>query len=184
MDAPQRRGTDLNLPGLRFIPAPARNGPTERQNPIGVNMDESRNPYNRWYRRIRTSHAMSQAEVVECCRIGGLAVSRSMVDAWGRRAGTESRRAAAMTEEQFEDYARLKSQDNLSLWSPWMNSLDDSDCWTATRMGPGTFSHDTGPGTKFPACHICGGLKPGTGAENQFIAAAIGHKKTCLYYGK
>lgn len=91
---------------------------------------------------------------------------------------------ASLTEEQFEDYARLKSQDNLSLWSPWMNSLDDSDCWTATRMGPGTFSHDTGPGTKFPACHICGGLKPGTGAENQFIAAAIGHKKTCLYYGK
>lgn len=67
-------------------------------------MDECRNPYNRWYRRIRTSHAMSQAEVVECCRIGGLAVSRSMVDAWGRRAGTESRRAAAMTEEQFESF--------------------------------------------------------------------------------
>lgn len=67
-------------------------------------MDESQLDYNRWFRRIKTSHAMSRPDVVECCRIGGMEVSASMVDAWGRRAGGPDRRAAAMSKPQFEAF--------------------------------------------------------------------------------
>lgn len=67
-------------------------------------MDESRNPYNRWFRRIKTSHAMTRADIVECCRLGGLEISGSMADAWSRRAGTDARRANPMTEAQFEAF--------------------------------------------------------------------------------
>lgn len=67
-------------------------------------MTESQNPYNRWFRRIKTSHAMSRAEIVECCRLGGLEISGSMADAWARKSGTDARRAAPMTELQFEAF--------------------------------------------------------------------------------
>lgn len=67
-------------------------------------MDESRNPYNRWFRRIKTSHAMNRSEIVECCRLGGMEISGSMADAWGRNAGADARRSAPMTEEQFEAF--------------------------------------------------------------------------------
>lgn len=57
-----------------------------------------------------------------------------------------------------------------------------ADPWTGIRRGPGFGPHGSGDdGTPFPACHICGGLKPGSGAEHQFIASAIGHQKDCPY---
>lgn len=57
-----------------------------------------------------------------------------------------------------------------------------NDPWTATTRGPGWGPHFSGgDGTIYPCCHECGGLKPGTGAESEFIAEAIGHKKGCSH---
>ncbi|OWJ71862.1 hypothetical protein CDV50_08595 [Haematobacter massiliensis] len=67
-------------------------------------MNQSRNPYNRWFRRIKTSHAMSRSDIVKCCRIGGAEISPSTADAWARRQSSDTRRSVAMTEEQFESF--------------------------------------------------------------------------------
>lgn len=58
----------------------------------------------------------------------------------------------------------------------------DATPWTATARGPGFGPHDSGgDGFLFLACHACGGIKPGGGAETNFIAEAVGHKKGCPY---
>ena len=67
-------------------------------------MSESETKYNRWFRRIKTSHAMSRPDIIECCRIGGMEISSSTADAWARRIGGERRRAAPMSEAQFEAF--------------------------------------------------------------------------------
>lgn len=55
--------------------------------------------------------------------------------------------------------------------------------WTGICRGPGFGPHGSGDdGTPFPACCICGGLKPGSGAEHQFIDSAIGHQKGCVFH--
>lgn len=54
--------------------------------------------------------------------------------------------------------------------------------WTSTTRGPGFGPHGSGgDGALFLTCHACGGVKPGSGAESNFIASAIGHKEGCPY---
>lgn len=47
--------------------------------------------------------------------------------------------------------------------------------WSSSRQGQG-FRND---GPLFPACPICNGCKPGTGAEQHFEGRAIGHSDDC-----
>ena len=49
--------------------------------------------------------------------------------------------------------------------------------WSATREGPGLGPHDSGKGTPYRACPICGQLEKSNG---EFIASAVGHKRECL----
>lgn len=52
--------------------------------------------------------------------------------------------------------------------------------WAGYAQGQGSgFMGSGGDGPHFPACYICGGIKPGTGAEREFMKSAIGHKKFC-----
>ena len=66
-------------------------------------MDESRNPYNRWYRRISMSHRLTKSDTVECCRLGGLEISVSRAEGW-KRGVSDSRRHVAMTDAEFEAF--------------------------------------------------------------------------------
>lgn len=50
--------------------------------------------------------------------------------------------------------------------------------WTVTTQGQGSSMGAT-DGTDYPACPICGGIRPGSMAERDFAASAIGHRKTC-----
>ncbi len=53
--------------------------------------------------------------------------------------------------------------------------------WSSTQYGQGTgFMGSGNDGVAFPACPICGGIKPKTGAECEFNERAIGHKGSCV----
>jgi len=54
--------------------------------------------WNLLFTRIRMSHRMTHLDVVECCRLGGLAVTRSRAEGWGRR---DERRHQRMREADF-----------------------------------------------------------------------------------
>ena len=72
-------------------------------------MNQSRNPYNRWFRRIKTSHAMSRSDIVKCCRIGGAEISPSTADAWARRQSSAgAHHVASMKQAQRADRAEFE----------------------------------------------------------------------------
>lgn len=49
--------------------------------------------------------------------------------------------------------------------------------WSGFREGPGFGPMDSGPGTKYPACPECGGIKDGI--TSAFRATAHGHRANC-----
>lgn len=59
--------------------------------------------WNALFVRVRMSHRMGHADVVEACRLGGLVVSRSKAEGWARR---DERRHQRMGEQDFEAFTR------------------------------------------------------------------------------
>jgi hypothetical protein len=50
--------------------------------------------------------------------------------------------------------------------------------WAGTRQGQGS-SMGSNDGYSYPACPECGQIKPGIGADEDFMGCAIGHKPSC-----
>ena len=59
--------------------------------------------FNRYYKRIRLAFDMTEDDVVECCRLGGLQVSRSRPNGWNR-SPDDKRRYVRMREDDFEAF--------------------------------------------------------------------------------
>ena len=52
--------------------------------------------------------------------------------------------------------------------------------WTGYQQGQGYGYMGSGnDGPVFPACPICNGIKPKSGAEREFDSSAIGHQPRC-----
>ena len=52
--------------------------------------------------------------------------------------------------------------------------------WASYAQGQGSgFMSSGGDGQLYPACPVCGGIKPGSGAEGDFMRSAIGHYRGC-----
>lgn len=64
----------------------------------------------------------------------------------------------------------------IDLASTPMNLLQKLE-WSGVAEGPGFGPMDSGPGTKYPACPECGGIKPGT--RSDFREEAHGHRRDC-----
>ncbi len=68
--------------------------------------------WNGLFKSIRISHEMTRADVVECCRFGGMEISGSKADGWQRggvireRRGGAEARGKPMTEEEFTAFVR------------------------------------------------------------------------------
>ncbi len=52
--------------------------------------------------------------------------------------------------------------------------------WSGQRQGPpSTMSRDDGHW--FPACALCGGVKPGPSTDGSWVESATGHRKDCAF---
>jgi hypothetical protein len=51
--------------------------------------------------------------------------------------------------------------------------------WAGCKEGPGSGFMDSGPGTQYPACPICGGIDPRSKGWIDFRKEAIGHTSYC-----
>lgn len=61
--------------------------------------------WNQHYKRISISHRMSRADVVECCRLGGLDITPSRAEGWSR-GRSDTRRHVVMSGADFEAFTR------------------------------------------------------------------------------
>lgn len=60
--------------------------------------------WNTHFRRICMSHRLVKADIVECCRLGGIEISLSKAEAWRRSAASRHRHVTAMTEAEFDAF--------------------------------------------------------------------------------
>lgn len=58
------------------------------------------------------------------------------------------------------------------------NKLLKSLEWSGYQQGQGA-GFMGGGGCHYPACPKCDGIKPHSGADEDFMKSAIGHKKNC-----
>lgn len=88
-------------------------------------MSQARNNQN--YKRLRAALGLSRDDVVEVLRLGGVDVSKSRADAWGRGEAAEKwsgtgqgqRRMAPMSDEEFDSFCAGLVE--------WMKNADKSD---------------------------------------------------------
>lgn len=59
--------------------------------------------WNVYYKRVRTSLALSYPEVVAVCRMGGLEITRSRAEGWNR-GPADTRRFVTMSESEFDAF--------------------------------------------------------------------------------
>lgn len=65
--------------------------------------------------------------------------------------------------------------DRLATYVALFGPLEELE-WSGEREGPGDGPMFSGPGTKYPACPICGGLEKPNGS---FVDTAVGHQPGC-----
>ncbi len=72
--------------------------------------------------------------------------------------------------------AFLNCVDNLKRCASMLKRIE----WCSVEQGPGSGPMFSGnDGTRYPACPVCDGIKPGCGARVDFSPEAIGHKPRC-----
>ena len=59
--------------------------------------------WNGYYKRIRTAMELDRDDVVACCQLGGLEITRSRAEGWAR-GEHDRRRHVAMTEAEFDAF--------------------------------------------------------------------------------
>lgn len=50
--------------------------------------------------------------------------------------------------------------------------------WSGSRKGQGSYM-GAADGRRYPACPVCGQIKPDSGSDGDFTKDAVGHAKDC-----